>query len=77
MGNKMNKSEVKKIYEQSHEAMYNQFKNNKIKLGEYFYLLKKEIGHGNFELTILNKFPYINKRTVQRYIQAYKNYNNL
>ena len=51
---------------------YNNLNKNIIKLGEYFYKLKKEVGHGNFISTIENEYGFISIRNVQIYISAYK-----
>ena len=75
MKEKIKKSQVKNIYNKSHDEIENafdNFQNNKIKLGEYFFKLKKEVGHGNFISIIENDYPFINIRNVQLYISAYK-----
>jgi hypothetical protein len=41
-------------------------------IGEYFYKLKINTGHGNFENLIKKEYPYISKRSVQRYMTIYK-----
>jgi hypothetical protein len=41
-------------------------------IGEFFYNLKKNTGHGNFENLIKTEYPYISKRSVQRYMTIYK-----
>lgn len=74
---KKNKKEQVEIkYKKAHDNIdeaYINLNKNKIKIGEYFYKLKKEVGHGNFISTIENEYPFISIRNVQRYISAYKN----
>jgi hypothetical protein len=41
-------------------------------IGEFFYNLKINSGHGNFTNLIKTEYPYISKRTVQRYMTIYK-----
>ena len=41
-------------------------------IGEFFYNLKINTGHGNFENLIKTEYPNISKRSVQRYINIYK-----
>jgi hypothetical protein len=41
-------------------------------IGEFFYNLKINSGHGNFENLIKTEYPYISKRSVQRYMNIYK-----
>jgi hypothetical protein len=45
---------------------------HKIELGKHFYNLKKEVGHGNFTQIVEIDYPTISKRSIQRYMSAYK-----
>ena len=41
-------------------------------IGEFFYNLKKNTVHGDFQNLIKTEYPYISERTVQRYMTIYK-----
>ena len=41
-------------------------------IGEFFYNLKKNTKYGEFKYLIAREHPYINIRTVQKYIKNYK-----
>lgn len=73
---KIKKEQVEIKYKEAHNEVvmaYMSIRNTKIKLGEYFFKLKKEVGHGNFISIIENEYSFLNIRTVQNYISAYKN----
>lgn len=73
------KLEIKNIeieYNKPHNEVikaYISIRDNKIKLGKYFYFLKKKVGHGNFVNIIETEYTFLTIRTVQNYISAYKN----
>jgi hypothetical protein len=51
---------------------YEEIPKYKIELGKHFYNLKKEVGHGNFTQIVEIDYPTISKRTIRRYMSAYK-----
>lgn len=75
---KKSKLEIKNIeieYNKPHNEVikaYMSIRLNKIKLGKYFYLLKKKVGHGNFVNIIETEYTFLSIRTVQNYITSYK-----
>lgn len=72
---KIKKEQVEIKYKKAHNEVimaYVSMRNTKIKLGEYFFKLKKEVGHGNFIKVIETEYAFLTMRSVQNYISAYK-----